>query len=51
MILKFIRLRNFNGFRSGMGLSEVAIDLTSLPDGLVAITGRNGAGGKKCQLQ
>jgi len=44
MILKFIRLRNFKGFLSGMGLSEVAIDLTSLPDGLVAVTGANGAG-------
>lgn len=44
MIIKSIRLRGFRGFRSGIGLDEVFLDLSSLPGGLVAITGMNGAG-------
>lgn len=39
-----IRLKGFRGFRTGLGMDEVFIDFTSLPDGLIAIVGANGMG-------
>ena len=44
MILKSIRLRGFRGFSAGIGVDEVFLDLSVLPDGLVAVCGPNGAG-------
>lgn len=44
MILKSLRLRGFKGVRAGMGVDEIFIDLATLPEGLIAITGPNGMG-------
>jgi exonuclease SbcC len=44
MILRSIRLRGFRGFSAGIGVDEVFLDLSVLPDGLVAVCGPNGAG-------
>lgn len=44
MILRSIRLRGFKGFSAGIGVDEVFLDLSSLPDGLIAVCGPNGAG-------
>lgn len=39
----FLRLKNFIGVRDGLGLEEVAVDLSTLR-GLIALVGPNGAG-------
>lgn len=41
-----LRLRGFRGIRDGLGLDELALDLTRLVNGaaLVAIAGSNGRG-------
>jgi exonuclease SbcC len=39
-----IKLKSFKGFRAGLGLEEVSLDFTSLPEGLIAIVGGNGMG-------
>jgi exonuclease SbcC len=44
MKLLNLKLRGFKGIKSGMGVDEVVIDFSALPDGLIAITGENGAG-------
>lgn len=44
MIPKRLILKGFKGIRSGIGLDEVDIDLSGLPEGLVAVTGPNGTG-------
>lgn len=44
MKLKSLHLRGFKGLRAGMGVSEVSLDLASLPSGLVAICGETGMG-------
>lgn len=44
MIPLSVTLRGFHGFRAGLGLDEVSLDLSGLPPGLVAVTGQNGAG-------
>lgn len=44
MKLKSLFLKGFKGLRSGIGVSEVSLDFSSMPSGLVAICGPNGAG-------
>ena len=44
MIIKSLRLRGFKGIKAGMSIEELFLDLSTLPTGLVAITGANGAG-------
>lgn len=44
MIPLYLKLRNFRGISAGMGRDEIELDLSSLPPGLTAITGENGAG-------
>lgn len=44
MELKSLYLKGFKGLRAGMGVSEVSLDFTSMPDGLVAICGDTGMG-------
>jgi exonuclease SbcC len=39
-----IELKGFKGFRAGLGLGEVSIDFSNLPDGLIAVVGKNGLG-------
>lgn len=39
-----IILRGFKGFRAGIGLEEISLDLSKLPCGLVAVVGGNGMG-------
>lgn len=39
-----LRLRSFRGIRAGMGKEEISIDFSSLPSGIIAITGGNGTG-------
>ncbi len=45
MKLLSLRLKNFKGIKFGsLGLDEINIDFSSLPDGMIAITGLTGAG-------
>lgn len=44
MIPVSLTLRGFKGILSGMGIEEVSIDFSSLPDGLIAICGQTGGG-------
>jgi exonuclease SbcC len=44
MIPHSLLLRGFKGIRAGIGLVEIFIDLTVLPDGVIAIAGENGRG-------
>ena len=39
-----LRLKGFIGLRDGSGIEEIDIDLSTLPTGLIAITGSNGSG-------
>ncbi|KDR37974.1 nuclease SbcCD subunit C [Caballeronia glathei] len=39
-----LTLEGFTGIRDGMKRESVTLDLESLPDGLIALTGQNGAG-------
>jgi exonuclease SbcC len=39
-----LRLRGFIGLRDGSGIEETDVDISSLPTGLIAITGSNGSG-------
>jgi len=43
MYLKSIKLRGFKGVKAGIGVDEIFIDLATLPNGLIAITGPNGS--------
>lgn len=43
MELQSIRLRGFKGVRHGLGVDQIELDLSGL-SGLIALTGRNGAG-------
>lgn len=43
MRLKSIKLKGFRGVKAGIGIDELFIDLSALPDGLIAITGPNGS--------
>src|SRR6266702_3543621 len=44
MRLKTLHLKNSRGLLAGIGLEEVFIDFSVLPNGLIAIVGENGAG-------
>ena len=45
MILHSLRLKGFKGLRAGVGVAEVVVDFTKLPEsGLIAIVGGNGMG-------
>lgn len=44
MNIKSLKLRGFKGIKAGMCLDEIFLDLAALPEGLIAITGENGAG-------
>lgn len=37
-------LKQFKGLKAGAGLNEIRLDLSTLPNGLIAITGKNGMG-------
>jgi exonuclease SbcC len=39
-----LTLQNFKGIKAGMGIDRLELDLSALPNGLVAVTGQNGAG-------
>ena len=39
-----IRLRGFKGLAAGVGLPEIFLDLSVLPEGIIAIAGTNGMG-------
>src|ERR1035438_8516970 len=39
-----LRLKGFKGIKAGLGMEEIFLDLSALPEGLIAITGANGAG-------
>ncbi len=39
-----LRLRGFKGIKAGMGLDEITIDFTKIPDGITAISAPNGTG-------
>lgn len=40
----YLRLKNFKGIKSGMGLDEIELDFTRLPDGLIVFDAPNGSG-------
>ena len=40
----YLLLRGFEGILSGMGLSEIEIDFSVVPDGIVVFDGPNGRG-------
>ncbi len=44
MIPVKLRLRGFKGIKAGMGLDEITIDFTKIPDGITAISAPNGTG-------
>ncbi|MGE3551090.1 MAG: AAA family ATPase, partial [Geobacter sp.] len=44
MIPKRLILKGSKGIKAGIGLDEIDLDLSLLPDGLIAITGPNGSG-------
>lgn len=44
MIAQRLILRGFWGIRAGMGVDEIDLDLSQLPEGLIALSGQNGAG-------
>lgn len=44
MIPLHLTLRGFKGIRAGIGLDEVSLDLSNLPEGLIAVFGENGSG-------
>lgn len=44
MIPQRLILKGFKGIRAGVGLDEIDIDLSCLPEGLIAVTGPNGMG-------
>lgn len=44
MVPQRLIVKGSKGFKSGIGIDEIDLDLSSLPSGLIAITGQNGVG-------